>query len=286
MAECQAGFEAGGDTNLTEVCAGVETACFWDTVALYGAAGGRADFDIAHPANDPFPPPHLRGYLTSAPVLAALGVPVNYTAKAAVVGPGFLGSYDGVRSLLGETARLLDQGGVKVHMAYGDRDFMCNWVGGERASLAVPHAMADEFAAAGYEPLMTPPDTAPHPNWLGDDDQENVHSGFTRQLGNFSFTRVFQSGHEIPAYQPAAAYAIFMRATFNRDIATGQRNVTDDLATVGPADTWDFKNVPPPCPEPRCYVLNPGTCTPEVWDEVMAGKVVVEDYFVVDILSD
>lgn len=60
---------------------------------------------------------------------------------------------------------------------YGDRDYPCNWVGGEAASLAVPYSKAEDFAAAGYTPLVTP---------------EGVQ-GMTRQFGNFSFTRVFQA---------------------------------------------------------------------------------------------
>src|SRR4051794_32204524 len=99
-------------------------------------------------------------------------------------------------------------------------------MGGENVSLAVPYSNAAAFARTGYAPLVT---------------LDGI-SGMTRQLGNFSFTRVFQAGHEVPAYQPVAAYEIFMRATFNRDIATGLLGVTDDLATVGPGDTRFIKN--------------------------------------------
>jgi carboxypeptidase C (cathepsin A) len=43
-----------------------------------------------------------------------------------------------------------------------------------------------------------------------------------RQYGNFSFSRVFEAGHEVPAYQPETAYEIFRRAMFNLDIASGE----------------------------------------------------------------
>ncbi len=166
-------------------------------------------------------------------------------------------------------AYLLDAG-VKVNMMYGDRDYACNWIGGEKASLGVPYGRADEFARTGYSPLLTP----------------DGFSGWTRQLANFSFTRVYQSGHEVPAYQPAAAYEIFMRATFNRDIPTGLLPVTHNYATVGPHDTRIFKNTPPEMPKPRCHILQPGSCTPDVWAKLEAGRVVVKDWFVVDVLPD
>jgi hypothetical protein len=155
-------------------------------------------------------------------------------------------------------------------MMYGDRDYACNWVGGEAASLAVPYSRQAEFAAAGYSPFLS----------------EDGASGFTRQLGNFSFTRVFQSGHEVPSYQPAAALAIFNRATFNLDVALGLRPVTDDLATRGPRSTFGVKNTVPDRPAPRCNVLKPNSCEPDVLDKVTRGKVVVKDFFVVEVLDD
>jgi hypothetical protein len=151
-------------------------------------------------------------------------------------------------------------------MMYGDRDFACNWVGGEKASLAVPYSRAVEFADAGYSPLVT---------------SEGI-KGMTRQLGNYSFTRVYQAGHEVPAYQPIAAYEIFMRATSNQDIPTGLLDVTEEFKTTGPKDTWHIKNIPPAMPEPKCYTLSPLTCLPEIWEKVLAGTANVKDWFVVD----
>ncbi|PHH76259.1 hypothetical protein CDD83_4302 [Cordyceps sp. RAO-2017] len=134
--------------------------------------------------------------------------------------------------------------------------------------MAVPYSRARDFARAGYAALVT---------------DEGAVGGVTRQLGNFSFTRVFQAGHEVPAYQPAAAHAIFRRAIFDRDVATGLLPVRDDLATVGPRDSWHIRNEPPARPpRPRCYVLAPETCPPEVWARVRAGEVRVKDYFVVE----
>ena len=224
-------------------------------------------YDIGHPNEDPFPAPHMHGYLAREEVLAALGSPVNFTRSSEAVSTNFQLSHDIVHGgFLDALAYLLDSG-VKVHMMYGDRDYACNWVGGQASSLAVPWSRQDDFAAAGFAPLVTP---------------EGIQ-GLTRQLGNYSFTRVFQSGHEVPSYQPAAAYEIFMRATFNLDVATGLLPVFDDLATLGPADTWFVKNVPPARPEPECYVLLPERCTEEAWAVVENGTAVIKDYFVVGV---
>jgi hypothetical protein len=212
------------------------------------------------------------GYLTQASVLEALGVPVNYSEHSGAVARQFQATFDMYHGgFLDTVADLLDAG-VKVHMMYGDRDYACNWAGGEASSLAVPYSRKSEFAAAGYAPLLSP--------------EGGAHSGFTRQFGNFSFTRVFQAGHEVPSYQPAAAWAIFHRATFGLDIATGLQITTDDFATVGPSSTWDFKNEVPESPEPRCNVLKPESCVPALVEKLKEGKVVVEDFFVVGVIDD
>ncbi|KAI0104269.1 carboxypeptidase S1 [Nemania sp. FL0031] len=262
--------------NLTLPCNDAATNCAMHNFEQYLSLD-HGWYDIAHPKADPFPAPHMHGYLRQATVLSALGVPVNYSEHSGAVAQGFSGTFDIIHGcFLSSIADLLDRGGVKVHLVYGDRDYACNWVGGEAASLAVPWSRAARFAEAGYTALLAPVDG------VDGDGQEYAFSGMTRQLGNFSFTRVFQAGHEVPSYAPAAAHAIFSRATFDRDIATGLVPLTDELVTVGFRDTWNVRNVPPERPLPKCYVLKPGTCLPEVWEKVVNGTAVVRDWFVVD----
>ncbi|KAK8147573.1 hypothetical protein G3M48_001391 [Beauveria asiatica] len=227
-------------------------------------------FDITHHKEDLFPPPHVYGYLSRGEVLEALGVPVNWTATSPAVSSNFGDSADHLKGGFIDAVGYLLDTGVQVHLVYGDRDFACNWIGGEMSSLAVAHAQAAGFAAAGYAPMVS-----------ADKDNGGVVGGLTRQHGNFSFTRVFQAGHMIPAYQPVHAYEIFMRATFHKDIATGRHDVTDELATEGPGNTWHHRTKRYPAPEPRCYVLEPGTCTEEQWAKVYAGAL-VKDYYLVE----
>lgn len=250
--------------NVTEACSPLEENCDGKIMPAYYQSE-RGFYDIAHPLADPFPPPFMYGYLSESATLSALGVPVNFTASSSVVQERFSATYDmAVGGFLEAIGYLLDRG-VKVHMMYGDRDFGCSWVGGEEASLAVPWNRTSEFADAGYMPLVT-----------GD-----TVAGMTRQVGRYSFSRVFQAGHEVPSYQPEAAYEIFRRATLGLNIPTGLTTVDDKYVTEGPKSTWHIKNVPPEMPKPRCYILKPMSCLPEVWDRFAAGAAVVKDYFVV-----
>ncbi|OJJ95789.1 hypothetical protein ASPACDRAFT_55057 [Aspergillus aculeatus ATCC 16872] len=252
--------------NISAICEGIEQGCAGGAPQLYARELNHSWYDITHPKHDPFPPKSWLGYLTQESVLSALGVPVNFTGASPAVSDAFVGAIDiDHGGFLDAIAYLLDSG-VKVHMMYGDRDFACNWLGGEAASLAVPYSRAEDFAAAGYTPLLT---------------SEGV-KGMTRQLGNFSFTRVYQAGHEVPAYQPLASLEIFNRATFDRDIPSGLVQVTDEFRTVGLRDTWSIKNELQAVPKARCYILEPITCEPEVWKTVVDGTAVVRNWYVVE----
>nr|GFD59211.1 carboxypeptidase S1-like [Tanacetum cinerariifolium] len=77
--------------------------------------------------------------------------------------------------------------GVQVVLYYGDADFNCNWLGGQ--------AVAEEIAAPGY-------DTA---GFVNISTSDSIVHGQVKQSGLFSFVRVYESGHEVPFYQPLAA---------------------------------------------------------------------------------
>lgn len=94
-----------------------------------------------------------------------------------------------------------------------------NWFGGEAVSLQVNYTHTAEFNAAGYVPMVV----------------DGVEYGETREYGNFSFTRVYESGHEVPYYQPIAALQLFNRTINNFDTATGTMKVTANLTTNGTA---------------------------------------------------
>ncbi|KAK5128269.1 hypothetical protein LTR85_002936 [Meristemomyces frigidus] len=228
-------------------------------------------YDITHPAQDSFPPAYLTGFLNQHWVQKALGVPVNHTASSMAVYQGFSSTGDIVKGgMLEAIAYVLDHG-VKVAMLYGDRDYACNWVQGEKSSLNIPWSSQDSFQAAGYTPLVISP----------------VHSGgLTRQYGNLSFTRVFQAGHLVPSYQPEAAYEIFMRALLGKDIATGSVDLQEVAAqgelyaTEGPPDTWWMRSEVLPAPPRECYYLDIGRCTEEEKRWIFDGTAIVKDWIV------
>ena len=159
--------------------------------------------------------------------------------------------------------------GVKVALMYGDRDYACNWIGGENVSLNIPWKGEEGFRGAGYADLVT---------------NSSYRGGLVRQYGNLSFSRVFEAGHEVPAYQPETAWRIFHRAVFGLDIATGivSTDSKTDYSTQGPSSSWGVKNEVPVSLQPQCYTLNLATCTTEEYESLVNGTAVVRDWIVVD----
>ncbi|EAW12632.1 putative carboxypeptidase S1 [Aspergillus clavatus NRRL 1] len=264
----------GGNETVNAACRVANNYCNNQVEGPYPLFSGRGYYDIAHANPDPFPPPYYLGFLNQHWVQRALGVPINFTESVESVYDAFgaTGDYprSDVRGYLEDLAYVLDAG-IKVALVYGDRDYACPWNGGEEVSLRIAHADADRFRAAGYAPLRT------NASYVG---------GSVRQYGNFSFARVFQAGHEVPAYQPQTAYEIFHRALFNRDIATGKVSLVTNgtYASEGPSSTWQIKNEVPDSPAPTCYVLSlRASCTDEQIQGVVNGTAVLEDYIVVNI---
>ena len=137
---------------------------------------------MAHLLPDPFPTQYLEGYTTHAWVQKELGVPVNFTGNSWLV-------QNVITDLTGDLIRraglkdleyLLDSG-IKVTLAYGDRDQRCPWLGGGHLSLAAEWAGAEAFGAAGYEYVHT---------------NNTYNGGIVRQHGNLSFIRIFEAGHD------------------------------------------------------------------------------------------
>lgn len=165
---------------------------------------------------DPFPERFWRRYLNTPKVQSAVGAFTNYSSYSSTVGAAFGATGDdGRESCTIEDIQLLLNQGVHVTLYAGDSDYICSWLGVE--------AVADEVNApgwcgAGFTNIAT---------------ADLIIHGQVKQAGSFAFVRIFESGHEVPYYQPLAALALFERALNHKDIATGRQNITSQYSTVG-----------------------------------------------------
>lgn len=215
-------------------------------------------YDIAAPYLNPFPPAWYHEYVTSTDFIANIGAATNFSQSSMTVYSEFRQTGDWeLTETIPKLAKLLDKG-IRVSLLYGDRDFICNWVGGEAASLAVADAAGDayndgKFAAAGYAEIEATPD-----GYIG---------GAVRQLGNLSFARVYQAGHALPSYQPETSFQLFSRIILGTDLATGQKVDLSTFVSQGSPAANKVLEIPNH-PEPICWLRAlKDTCTN---DHIMA----------------
>lgn len=266
----------GTNYTVNAACTGATLYCFQYVLGAYNAFSNRSVFDMAHENPDPFPPSYLLGYFNREWVQKELGVPVNFTANALNSQWNmFYTTGDAVRVAGSQSMEYLLNSGVKVAPVYGDRDYRCPWNGAETLSLRTNWSNADSFRNAGYQHIHTDID----------DCHKDEKGGLVRQHGNFSFSRVFDAGHDAASYQPRTVLEIFNRVMLNKDISTGKLptdGTHNAYSTKGPKDTFWKKNDLPTAPPPNCNLYNVATtCTIEQYLALQNGTAEIEDFNIV-----
>ncbi|KAJ5092205.1 hypothetical protein NUU61_007075 [Penicillium alfredii] len=208
-------------TSLSDyaLCTEATNMCRDNVEGPYYVFSGRGTYDIRHPSQDPTPPGYYTNYLAKDSVMNALGVDVNYTQSNNEVYFAFQQTGDFVWPNFLEDLEDILARPVRVALIYGDADYICNWFGGQAISLAANYTHSKQFRAAGYAPF----------------EVDGVEFGETREYGNFSFTRVYEAGHEVPYYQPVAALQLFNRTLNGWELPKGQKKLTARFGSKGPA---------------------------------------------------
>ncbi|PHH72159.1 hypothetical protein CDD80_4738 [Ophiocordyceps camponoti-rufipedis] len=254
-------LSTGSNGIVNGACHAATMMCGFMDKAFSNQTDRRSTFDMTQCLlNNYTPQEFYREYLSQESIMKELDVPVNLTDFSQAVNQAFHKTGDSSRGNLSVIASLLNEN-IPVAMVYGDRDWVCNWKGGEEVSLRLKHDNAPAFGRAGYADVK------------GDNDKV---VGQVREAGLLSFTRVFQASHFVAASQPEAGLAIFQRAMERKDIATGQTSVTNEFATEGSVESTASFEKPAVIP-PVCHFLSLGeTCGQDQIDAVVNGTAVIE----------
>jgi carboxypeptidase C (cathepsin A) len=223
------------------------------------SSSGRDVYDIRQKTPSPFPSWAFMEYLNTAQVQQAVGIPINYTDINPVLDT-FISTGDHLRGTqLPALGRLLDRG-IRVALIYGDADFICNWLGGEAISLSLATMLpfySIPFPYAGYAQIVV------NNSYVG---------GAVRQFGNLSFSRIYDAGHLVPAYQPETAFTVFTRIIQGTAISTGERIDLGTYTTNGTQFSTK-SNKAGTSKDPVCWIRQMmQTCTPEQRTAILAGK--------------
>lgn len=167
-------------TGSNPICSAADNFCARNVESLYDTVTKRSEYDIRELDPTPFPPNFYVAYLNTPLVQSAIGAFVNFSASSAAVGNAFGSTGDDGREdgTIAALQELLQQG-IYVSTYAGDADYNCNWLGGEAVAAEV---MQERWGIAGYVNLTT---------------VDGIVHGQVKQAGNFSFTRIYESGHEV-----------------------------------------------------------------------------------------
>ncbi|KAI9660771.1 MAG: hypothetical protein M1831_003463 [Alyxoria varia] len=202
------------------ICADADTFCARNVEYVLDDAANRDEYDIRELMPDPFPYSHFEDYLNTRKVQQAIGAFTNWSDSNPTVAKTFAATGDDAREAgTIEALRKLLRQNVTVALYAGDADYNCNYLGNEIVAGEVRAPGIDE---AGYTNLRT--------------SDGEIH-GVVKQAGGFSFTRVYDSGHEVPFYKGRASLELFERAIKGRDIATGRKLAASGFITDGPLES-------------------------------------------------
>lgn len=246
---------------VNQACTDAMRSC-QNTVIGPFMASGRDPYDITQKVPDSFPPSTYLEYLNQADVQASIGARVNFTQSNDAVSSAFQSTGDLERGdSIDQMAYLLSLG-VQVALIYGDRDYLCNWRGGEAISfsIAAQTPAYAPFYGAGYADIVV---------------NDTYVGGAVRQYGNLSFSRIYDAGHLIPAYQPETMFTVFTRIISGSDISLGHPADLSTYKSNGTANAT-YTSKAPPQQKPICWVRDVQTkCTDEQKAKLLAGDGVI-----------
>ncbi|KAF8730365.1 hypothetical protein AX14_005602 [Amanita brunnescens Koide BX004] len=191
-------YAAGNSSGSNKICENADNYC-GDT--MYTLAVGNYDpYDLRQNSTAAFPPEYYVTYLQTPAIMAQIGANTTYQECPNAPYNKFVPTGDDARTLLPQLGDLVNSK-LKVLIWAGDADIICNWVGNQEAIYAM--------------------------SWYGQTTLQNtplqnmtINGNLSAQyvnVDNFSFARVFEAGHEVPAFQPVTALEIY------RQIVAGEQ---------------------------------------------------------------
>ncbi|KAF9262605.1 alpha/beta-hydrolase [Marasmius fiardii PR-910] len=188
----QACRAAGNSTRSNEICINASNFC---TINVEIPAVGDRDVNDLRQKDDspnPFPPPFYLNFLGNETIKQRIGAESNYSECSNTVGQRFGLTGDDSRSLLPSLAALVNEK-MKILIWAGDADINCNWVGGHTCVSTMDWYGKERFAKTPFTNMTI----------------NGKPVAAIQNLDNFSFARVYEAGHEVPAFQPEASLEIF-----------------------------------------------------------------------------
>ncbi|KIK29406.1 hypothetical protein PISMIDRAFT_480498 [Pisolithus microcarpus 441] len=183
-------YAAGNSSASDAVCLSAYTYC--SDYVLTPVIGNYDPYDLRQNSTAFFPPQYYSEYLSIESVKKQIGAETAYTNCSNEAYFKIIKTGDFARTFLPDLSQLANSG-LKILIWAGDVDIICNWLG--------VYATVRAMDWYGNKVLNS--------TSLTNITLNGVPIASVANVDNFTFARVFGAGHEVPAFQPAAALEIF-----------------------------------------------------------------------------
>lgn len=193
--ECVPAMEdCTGLTGNNAACLSGDSTCASAVESPIEEANNFNVYDVLEPrsAESTDPPETYVDYLQSSSVMTAIGAQTTYGECPDGPYTKMVSSGDEARSFLEPLSEVV-QSGVNVLIWAGDLDWICNWYGSQLVVNSINYTDSAKFQSTE----------------LSEYTVDGESHGQFKSVGNLNFLRVYEAGHEVPYYQPAAALQAF-----------------------------------------------------------------------------
>jgi carboxypeptidase C (cathepsin A) len=180
------------DTEQIAACSKASSVCQSTIMTPIQQSADFDVYDVRAGSNDPNPPNTFVSYLNRAEVQSKIGVDKHFATCSNEAYNKIGSTGDWARSFVPDLSSVV-QAGVQVTIWAGDTDWICNYVGGYEAVQTVEFDQQSAFRSADVKPYKV----------------DGVEKGLFKTAGKLSWLQVYEAGHEVPYYQPAAALQVF-----------------------------------------------------------------------------
>ncbi|KEP50782.1 serine carboxypeptidase [Rhizoctonia solani 123E] len=167
-------------TNSNSVCSSAQSYCNSRVLSPLGGNYDVYDVRVKNPDPYPYDPTSL---LSSSSFRSKIGALKAWTTTNTQVYSNFASTGDWMRNSRPDLEKVINAG-VRTLILAGDADYICNYMGFE----LMVDALQTKFTTEYKQQKWT--------NWT----IAGTAAGQYKNSGTFSYLRVYQAGHEVPAY--------------------------------------------------------------------------------------